>query len=344
LLVCCLLTWLVTGGLAYAAVAARAHTVGAGVDGQIAAASEAEIAARIALLQAERERRLAALLPPERQAERAAERFVPGLLQDPQTWMVGLSAMLGLSLACLVWLFLMTRRIKQRECQANPMADWDEGMSRRISVVNSQPSQHENAGYQRPRRITSDPQGLMAQQAAYEAEAARTALASAHHFERNPDVIDAISVVEETEPYSQAQFWAALGKLETAIEILEQCHEQDYSPNSWLLLFDLYRQTGARESYEGLQRNFKCIFNASIPAWDENWDAPPRLKDRPDLMQRINRALSSNNVLAYLEELLLDKRGGTRRGFEFGVYRDLVQVFDAICAGKVVPNCEAVCQ
>lgn len=313
-------------------------------------ASEAEIAKRIAVLQAERERRLAALLPPRAYEAQAS----PGstLLADPRTWMIGLSVMLALSLVCLIWLFLMVRRIREREWQGAHMNDWDEQMSRR--VANPQPATVKGEHFTRI-NSSSRTRRSMPEDDRFRAELANPTLAtptygfevmqnSAQLFEQHPAVVDAISVIEETEPYHQAEFWVALGKPQMAIEILEQNHEHDSSPHGRLLLFDLYRQTGAHERYETLRQHCQLLFNAHIPAWDEAVDNLPSLKDRPDLMQRINRALADHNVLAYLEGLLFDNRGGTRYGFELGVYRDLVRLFDAVYAGKNVNNCEMIVQ
>lgn len=57
-------------------------------------------------------------------------------------------------------------------------------------------------------------------------------------------------------------------------------------------------------------------------------------------MQRINRILPGNGVIAELNKLLLDDRKGKRQGFEYGVYCDLVRLYDAVCNGEPIQHCE----
>lgn len=340
LMACCALSCLMALGTGHAAPSSAPGQQPGFAAGQVMPASEAEIAARIERLQIEREQRLAALLP--RVTEQGQETG-SSLLQDRQTWILILSVLLGLSMLCLIWLFWLTRRARQGEGQSEQIAQWQQergkkrGQKRADQAVNSQQA-----------RQAFDLSSGFGQAHAGSATAAGTinytAPESTWPASQLTDGEPAISVVEETEPYRQAQFWVALGKQEMAIDILEQSREHDVSPHSWLLLFELYRQIGARERYEALRQHCQSIFNAHIPDWEEAMDNIPSLKDRPDLMQRINRALLDHNVVAYLEGLLFDNRGGTRYGFEFGVYRDLVRLFDAVCAGKDVNNCEIIVQ
>lgn len=277
------------------------------------------------------------------------------LLVDPQTWVVGLAVLLGLSLLCLGWLLVLTRRWKNQEWQAQAMVDWEEPGnqvdSSYIPYALRSARTYPRPGFHQHREI----QATLAQTSFYFSDAEvemiddqKAPLPSViddddREYDLNPHFEEGLTVMEETGALQQAQFWAALDKPEVAIDILEQYYEQDRAPNSWLLLFELYRKTGQRDKYDILRRRFKCIFNARVPDWDEKWLAHPRLIDMPELAQRINRFLSGNSVLSYLESLLFDNRGGTRRGFEFGVYCDLVKLFDALCAGNDVQNCESVC-
>ncbi len=312
-----------------------------------AAWSEEQIQARIRELEAERMVRLA-LMSPETKED---------FLADPQTWLVALAVLLVLSMICLGWLLHLMRRWKNQEWQANVILDWEEpaNLSGSRSHTNAETLQKQRMakpviGQHQEIHATLGASGFQFNDNPFDAiEYQRVPLPPViddddQEYNLNPHFEEGISVMEETGALQQAQFWAALEKPEVAIDILEQYYEQDRAPNSWLLLFDLYRKTGQREKYDILKRRFKCIFNARVPAWEEKWYQQSRLKDMPELTQRINRFLSGNSIMNFLEGLLFDNRGGTRRGFEYGVYCDLVKLFDTLCAGQEVSNCESVCQ
>jgi hypothetical protein len=153
----------------------------------------------------------------------------------------------------------------------------------------------------------------------------------------------AIEVSEQLDPLPQAQFWAAIGKPSVAIEILEPIYQQEPTPHSWLLLLEMYSLTEQRQAWEAAQQCFKKVFNCKVPPWDvapEHARAQTTLRDMPGLMQRINRALPGNGVMAFLRNLLRDDRQGSRAGFEYGVYCDLLRLHDALCDGKPVACCE----
>jgi hypothetical protein len=155
----------------------------------------------------------------------------------------------------------------------------------------------------------------------------------------------AIELNDDIPPLEQARYWASFNKPDVAIEILEQTCDRNEVPNSWILLLDLYLQTGKQSEYEVLRLEFKEIYNAKVPCWaDALTPLPPKsLKDMPDLMQRINKMLPSNGIVSYLKDFLFDDREGKRQGFEFGVYRDLLTLFNAVSNGKNVSCCEAIC-
>ena len=100
-----------------------------------------------------------------------------------------------------------------------------------------------------------------------------------------------------------------------------------------------------RTQYEATRARFKTIFNGKIPAFDEREaaQAAPRLKDMPELTRRINRLLPTNSIYAFLRGLLIDDRKGTRQGFEYSVYCDLVKLSEALCNGDEIVRCEAIC-
>lgn len=154
----------------------------------------------------------------------------------------------------------------------------------------------------------------------------------------------AMEVSECLAPLPQAQFWACMCKPNLAIDILEPALDTMSTPHGWLLLLEMYTLTDRRSQYQALSLRFKTIFNAKVPAFDDYTATlgSRRLRDCPDLTQRINRILGKSGVVTYLRKLLLDDRMGVRRGFEMGVYCDLVRLLDTVCSGKKVADCEEI--
>lgn len=146
------------------------------------------------------------------------------------------------------------------------------------------------------------------------------------------------------DPLPKAQFWAAMCQPGVVIEILEPVVEKQTTPHGWLLLLEMYTLTERRSQYDALKQRFKAIFNAMLPAFDDFAASlkQRRLRDCPDLTQRIDRMLGNGTVATYLRNLLLDDRKGERRGFEMGVYCDLVRLHDSVSAGKRISTCEEI--
>lgn len=165
-------------------------------------------------------------------------------------------------------------------------------------------------------------------------------------FDLRSAEVAAIEVTDNIPPLEQARYWADFHKPELAIDILEQSCNREEIPNGWVMLLDLYLQTERQAEYEALRLEFKEIYNAKVPCWREARTVPPvkSLKDMPDLMQRINKMLPSNGVVTYLRDFLFDDRDGKREGFEFGVYRDLLALFNRVVSGQPVPACEVLWQ
>lgn len=134
----------------------------------------------------------------------------------------------------------------------------------------------------------------------------------------------------------EAKFWVSIQRVASAIQLLEhetQSSECHHAP-SWLYLLDLYRQTQARDQYLALRTRFHGIFNGCVPDWDEaDSQLSPRLADLPRLTNKLTQILPSSEGVSYLENLLLDDRNGTRQGFAYGVYCDLVQLLERIKQG-----------
>lgn len=130
----------------------------------------------------------------------------------------------------------------------------------------------------------------------------------------------------------EAEFWMSLNKIDNAIRLLEQytISDQGSSPLPWLLLFDLYRKTQQNEQYMSLQRQFQRFFNGKIPDWEDYDHARQSigLEAMGTLMARVETLWNTDEMIPFLESLLLDDRDGTREGFELGVYRDILFLCD----------------
>lgn len=139
-------------------------------------------------------------------------------------------------------------------------------------------------------------------------------------------------VEEFTDVMYEAEFWVSLGKHDNAISILEHytLSENGHSPMPWLLLFDLYHKTESSDQYGSLQYQFQRIFNAKIPDWNDYEYAVNNigLEQMGLLMARVETLWGSSEIVPFLESLLIDDRDGTRQGFELGVYRDILFLFD----------------
>jgi hypothetical protein len=142
-----------------------------------------------------------------------------------------------------------------------------------------------------------------------------------------------IPTVEEfTDVMYEAEFWISLNKFDKAIYVLEQytSFENVSSPLPWLFLFDMYYKTGGQDQYNALQQQFQRMFNGKIPDWadyDEKHHSMG-LEQMAGLMARVEAFWMTDEIIPFLDSLLIDDRDGTRQGFELGVYRDILFLSD----------------
>ncbi|MFT5532371.1 MAG: pilus assembly protein FimV [Burkholderiaceae bacterium] len=143
-----------------------------------------------------------------------------------------------------------------------------------------------------------------------------------------PARVEHLKVEEISDVMQEAEFWLSLNDPVRAIEILEPYGklEQPESPMPWLFLLDLYLESHDQSRYEELRERTIHTFNTRIPAWNEISDITPRmsLEDFPHVVDRICALWETDHVIAYLESLLLDNRGGVRRGFDIEVYQEVL--------------------
>lgn len=128
----------------------------------------------------------------------------------------------------------------------------------------------------------------------------------------------------------EAEFWMLLNDAPRAIEILEPYRdvEQPVSPLPWIYLLDLYHVMREREKYEELKDRIKQVFNTNAPDW--SGDAPDvaarSLEDYPHVVDTIRELWEGDQIIPYLEGLLVDERDGARAGFDLAVYREIIHL------------------
>ncbi len=139
---------------------------------------------------------------------------------------------------------------------------------------------------------------------------------------------NSMKVEEISDVTQEAEFWMSVNDPQRAIEILEPqgAIEAPDSPVPWLYLLDLYRVTKNKEKYDALRDRFVLIFNANIPDFEADpADSVSRqLEDFEHLMAKICGMWDTNDILPFLQSLLVDDRDGKRMGFELPVYRDIL--------------------
>jgi len=100
----------------------------------------------------------------------------------------------------------------------------------------------------------------------------------------------------------------------------------DASPVPWLLLLDLLKRESAESKYENYRQKIKLHFNVAMPAYSEvevNL-AGHGLESYSHIMSELVRLWPTDQVNAYLDDLIYDRRGGSRMGFDPATYRDIV--------------------
>lgn len=143
--------------------------------------------------------------------------------------------------------------------------------------------------------------------------------------------VDVLAVEEISDVMQEAEFWISLHDGQRAIEVLEPYATPDHpaSPLPWLYLFDLYAELGQRTKYEILHERFLQVFNSQIPTWDEHIaggisSVTGGIEYVPHVLDKICAYWQTEQIVPYLESLLLDDRDGTRSGFDLIVYREIM--------------------
>jgi len=137
-----------------------------------------------------------------------------------------------------------------------------------------------------------------------------------------------IQIEEISDITQEAEFWMSVNDPHRAIEILEpqSRDENPTTPVTWLYLLDLYRLVGDEDNYTDLRQRFKQKFNAKVPNFKEEIvQQNVRLfEDFPHLVANCCAFWQTDEIVGYLESLLVDDREGERIGFDLPVYRDIL--------------------
>lgn len=140
--------------------------------------------------------------------------------------------------------------------------------------------------------------------------------------------VEHLKVEEISDVMQEAEFWMSLNDPHRAMEILEPYAAVDLpdSPMPWLYLLDLYRGIDEQLKYTLLQEKAARIFNVRIALWDEDADLMDgrTLEDFPHVVDQICTLWETNDIFAYLEDLIFDRREGIRTGFDLSVYQEIM--------------------
>ncbi|NDP48968.1 MAG: hypothetical protein GZ085_11405 [Sulfuriferula multivorans] len=126
----------------------------------------------------------------------------------------------------------------------------------------------------------------------------------------------------------QAEVYMAHGHGDLAVHLLQEHLRDapDESPVPWLLLLDLLHREGDTEGYTAASIECRRHFNVNLsshPVSQES-DTSHGLEDYPHLLEQAVVVWGTPAVEDFFNDLIFDKRGGTRVGFDPGAYRDIL--------------------
>lgn len=126
----------------------------------------------------------------------------------------------------------------------------------------------------------------------------------------------------------QAEVYMAHGHGDLAIHLLqEHLHDApNESPVPWLLLLDLLHREGDTEGYTVASTECRRYFNVNLsghPVSQED-ETSQGLENYPHLLEQMVVVWGTPAVEDFFNDLIFDRRGGTRVGFDPGAYRDIM--------------------
>lgn len=131
-----------------------------------------------------------------------------------------------------------------------------------------------------------------------------------------------------------ADFFVSLGQYDQAIGVLRS-HIGDHpsgSPVAYLDLLQIYQRLGRNEDYAALGREFSRLFNGTVPEPTLFKNPGRGLEDYPEVLQRLESAWGTPEVLDLLEALI---RPTSDAGpFALGAFRELLLMHAVALADK----------
>jgi hypothetical protein len=126
----------------------------------------------------------------------------------------------------------------------------------------------------------------------------------------------------------EAEVFMAHGHAELAINLLQE-HVRaapDESPIPWMLLLDLLKRSRQADDYAETGRACKEYFNIRIPDMNEVEPGPDAagLEAYPHILAELARLWKSPECQTYLDDLIFDRRGGARIGFDPPTFREIM--------------------
>ena len=126
----------------------------------------------------------------------------------------------------------------------------------------------------------------------------------------------------------QAEVYMAHGHGDLAIHLLQEHLRDapDESPVPWLLLLDLLHRERDIEGYTVASTECRRYFNVNLsnhPVSQED-ETSHGLENYPHLLEQMVVVWSTPAIEDFFNDLIFDRRGGTRAGFEPGAYRDIL--------------------
>jgi len=141
-----------------------------------------------------------------------------------------------------------------------------------------------------------------------------------------PTVIESTEVKDDI--LDQAEVYMAHGHGDLAVHLLQE-HVRETpteSPIPWLLLLDLLHREGDTAGYAAASAECRRHFNINLSAHpvSQEGECNQGLEAYPHLMEQLVEIWGTPNIDEFFSDLIYDKRGGTRIGFEPGAYRDIL--------------------
>ena len=139
---------------------------------------------------------------------------------------------------------------------------------------------------------------------------------SAYGTEVNEDILD------------QAEVYVAHGHASLAIHLLQE-HVREApteSPVPWLLLLDLLTREGPESEYRATCIACKKYYNINLTAAPAVPPTPggASLEAYPHVIAQLHTLWGTREAVAFLADLVYDRRDGTRQGFDAGAYREIM--------------------